>query len=61
MVTQGGLLKNFQMKHICEFCGHTMTEINSKTIVRDGENRQIIEYVCTNPNCEAPKVVDRPY
>ena len=45
----------------CIFCNHSMVEMGSRTEVRNGEARQLTKFECTNPNCMASKVVDRPY
>lgn len=45
----------------CFFCNHSMNETESKTVVENGETRQLTEYECTNPECNNVKVVDEPY
>lgn len=37
-----------------------MNEVHTETIIRDGKARQITEYVCSNPACKTPKVLDEP-
>ncbi len=43
----------------CFFCKSQMVETGTRTEIRNGEARQLIEYKC--PYCGNTKVLDRPY
>ena len=43
----------------CFFCKSQMVETGTKTEIRNGVARQLIEYKC--PNCGNTKILDRPY
>lgn len=43
----------------CFFCNHQMVKTGTKTVIQNGEARQLTEYKC--PNCGNIKVLDRPY
>lgn len=52
---------NKKMNKNCFYCGHTMFKTKSKTEIRNGVAYILTEYTCTNPECGATTVYDKPY